>query len=183
MKIMEIEKEEVVIGLSKVKVTLLTLGAVGFVALGLWLWSIADVQSRYNPTLVKATSLASIAFFGMCGAYGFFKIFDNKPGLILNDEGLYDNSSAVSGHFIKWSEIIRLDVEQVQSTKFVLIYVSKPNDYFAQANKFKRFWLRANDKMYGTPLSISATSLQCDFDELLELIEMKVENHAAQQGS
>lgn len=177
------ENEEVVIGLSKVKITLLTLGAIGFVVLGVWLWSNADAQNRYNPNLFKAISLASIAFFGMCSAYGFFKIFDSKPGLILNHEGLYDNSSTVSGHFIKWSDITRLDVEQVQKTKFILIYVSKPNDYLAQANRFKRFWLRANDKMYGTPVSISATSLQCDFDELLELIERRMENHAAQHSS
>jgi hypothetical protein len=39
---------EVVVPLSKGKMALLLLGAVAFVVGSVWIWSIADAQTRYN---------------------------------------------------------------------------------------------------------------------------------------
>jgi hypothetical protein len=167
----KISMDEIVIKLSKTKIVALTLGSIAFIAGGLWLWIIADTQTRFNPFLVKGFSIAAVLFFGMCGLYGLTKLFDNKPGLIINNIGLLDNSSGVSGHLIKWTDITGLDVEQVQQTRFLLIFVNNPNDFLNKANRFKRFWMKMNHKMYGTPLSISSTSLQCNFDELVSLIK------------
>jgi len=173
---MTTDKDEIVIKLSKTKIILLTLGALGFVVTGLWLLTIADIQTRFNPIVVKGASITSIAFFGLCGVYGLIKLFDNKPGLTINQDGLLDNSSAVSGHLIKWTDITSFEIGQVKSTRFLLIFVNNPQDFLDKANSFKRFWMRMNDKMYGTPLSISSNSLQCDFDELVETINEKIKN-------
>lgn len=175
------QTDQIIIKLSRSKIILITLGAVGFVALGFWMLTIADTQSRYGPIYMKILAVASISFFGLCGLYGLLKLFDNKPGLILNQEGLLDNSSAVGGHLIKWDDITGLEVEQVKSTKFLLIYVKNPKDYYTGASRFKKFWMIMNERIYGTPLSLSSASLQCDFDELITAIENNINKRITQQ--
>jgi len=164
--------QETTIKLSKGKIILLTLGSMAFVVTGIWMWSFTDMDM--DALLYKVVALAAILFFGMTGIYGLTKIFDNKPGLIINEHGLLDNSSAVSGNLIKWSDIEGFDLLQVSTTKFLLIFVKNPQDYLDKANWVSRFWMKMNNKYYGTPLSISSSSLQCNFEELLAEVNAKV---------
>ncbi|GJM29664.1 MAG: hypothetical protein DHS20C17_22990 [Cyclobacteriaceae bacterium] len=46
----ESPNNEIIIELSKTKTIYITIGAIGFVLAGLWLWSVADVQARYEQT-------------------------------------------------------------------------------------------------------------------------------------
>jgi hypothetical protein len=72
---------QLTVPLSKTKLIFLIAGAVGFIALGIWLWSIAEYQTRYSPLYVKAGAVTSAGFFGFCGIYGVAKLFDRRPGL------------------------------------------------------------------------------------------------------
>lgn len=170
---------EISIKLSKTKIAILTLGAFAFIAACFWLWTISESQQKEEPTFVKVISVVGLVFFGTCGIYGLTKIFDRKPGLIINQFGLNDNSSAISGHLIKWADIKEFSTIQVKSTRFLLIFVHYPQDYIENANSFKRFWMRLNYKFYGTPLCISSNMLKCDFDELVETIESEMKNYSA----
>lgn len=136
----------------------------------------AETLNRLEALIVMIVSFASIGFFGLCGIYGLIKLFDNKPGLIINEQGILDNSSAVSGNLIKWEDITGFEIEQVKSTKFLLIFVKNPEFYLERVNMFKRFWMSSNEKFYGTPLSISSNSLKCNFDELITIIGQKLDH-------
>jgi len=61
--------DRIVISSSKVKSILLTIGALLFVAGGIWLFDVADTQSRYSPAYVKGVSVLATGFFGLCGLY------------------------------------------------------------------------------------------------------------------
>ena len=91
------------------------LGAVAFVLASIWLINFADNQERYDPTLVTAIGYAGLTFFGLAGLYIFYKLFDSKPGLVIDKDGIYDNSSAAAGHLIEWEIITGLRVEKVMS--------------------------------------------------------------------
>lgn len=167
--------DERVIELSKVKVVLLILGAVVFVLLGAWLLSLnagtIEGQRRFNnPILIYGVGVASIVFFGLCGLIGIKKLFDKSPGLILSAEGILDNSSGVSAGMIPWSEVVSIGEYQVQKQKFISIQVVDPNKYANNGNALKRMANRANIKMCGTPVNISANSLKISYSELLETI-------------
>jgi len=163
--------QESIIPLSKTKIVLLTLGSLTFVLASVWMWTLGGTEITMDTLFYKIVSLSGILFFGMTGIYGLTKLFDNKPGLIINQQGLIDNSSAVSGKLIKWSDIEGFEISQIQSTKFILIFVRNPQHYMDQASYLGRFWMKMNYKTYGTPLSISSNSLKCNFDELVVLIE------------
>jgi len=117
---------EVVIPLSKGKVVLLILGALTFVAGSIWIWSIADGQTRYNPLYVKAVAIAGVSFFGLCAIYGCLKVFDTQSGLIIDDQGIVDNSSAVAAGRILWNEVVALNVSEIAGQRFITVVVTDP---------------------------------------------------------
>ncbi len=168
--------EEKIIYLSKVKIIALILGSIIVVVLGAWFLSL-DAQSiessrRFNsPTLVYGIGIVSIVLFGLSGLFGIKKLFDKSPGLILNSEGILDNSSGLSAGLIPWSEVMDIGEYQVQKQKFISIHVQDPEKYANNGNALKRMANRANIKMCGTPINISANSLKIGYKELLDVIQ------------
>ncbi|HEV8484775.1 MAG TPA: STM3941 family protein, partial [Blastocatellia bacterium] len=107
------------IPLSKKKVSLLILGSALFLGVSIWLWSIAETQDRYNPLFVKGVALASGLFFALCGVSGLTTVFDTRPGLIIDAQGIMDNSSAGSVGRILWCEITALRVAEISGQRFL----------------------------------------------------------------
>jgi hypothetical protein len=164
-------KDETIIELSKGKIILLTLGSIGFVALGCWLLTVDRIPARYNEYKVIGFAIGGIVFFGMCGVYGLIKIFDRKPGLVISSEGIQDNSSAISGQFISWQNVVGLKEVAVQGTRILLIQVDNCEEMLATAGAWRRFWMKLSVKQYGTPVSLTASSLKCSFEELKAIME------------
>src|SRR5262245_52976861 len=94
---------EVVIRLNRSKIALLIAGAVALVGTSFWIWSIAETTT--DPFEVKCIAVAGILFFGICAVYGCIKLFDDKPGLVIDAEGIVDNSSAAAAGRVPWSDV------------------------------------------------------------------------------
>ncbi len=171
---MTIKGQRIEIPISKTKLLLLLLGSLTFVALGLW-FVIAPptISSHYwgNSTKMIIVGYASIIFFGFC-AFAFILKFPTKgSGLIIDDTGLDDNSSGVSGGQILWSDISNISIIEIHRQKIILLQVNNPQDYInRQTSKFKRKMMEMNYNMYGSPLSITSNGLKISFDELHKLL-------------
>jgi hypothetical protein len=164
------------IPLSKTKLLLGIGGSILFVALGLYLiTTIAEQQTGLNPTLVKGVGIACILFFGATGIYGIKKLFDKKIGLTIDENGIFDNTNASSVGLIKWTDITAIKREQVASTKFLLIYTTNPDFYLDKAKGFTRKLMAGNNRMYGTPLSITSNTLKYNFNDLEKLINDRLD--------
>lgn len=168
-------RAETIILLSKRKIALLIFGSIAFVGASIGLWYIADSQPRSELLYVKGVALAGISFFGLCGIYGCIKLFDGRPGLLIDKEGIVDNSSAVSAGRIPWSEITDLKISQIAGQRILTIEVSDAEKYIAGCNLLKRMLNSANTKLLGSPVNISANSLQMSFDELVLVMSKAIE--------
>jgi len=171
-------KENIEIPLSKNKLFLGIAGSFIFVIIGVWLFTHSyefqdySIKLLRNPIIIKGIGVLAILFFGATGIYGFKKIFDKKVGLIIDSKGITDNSNGSSIGLIQWKDISNIRVKQVMSTKFLLIDVLNPEKYIKQAKGgIKSRLLRANMKMYGTPLSITSNTLKFNFEELEKLLQ------------
>lgn len=169
-------RNEVVIPLSKIKLVLLVFGTALFVLVGIWLLSLEPEQIQSwrkmpSPQIVYVVSYICIAMFGLCGLFGIVKMFDSKPGLIINSEGITDNSSGVAAGLIRWSEITGFSEYQVQNSKMLIIHVKDPEKYVNRGSLMKRALNKFNMKMAGSPISISSTTLKVEYKELLQLCE------------
>ncbi len=170
-------EQRIEIPLSKSKIILMLIGALAFVATGLW-FVIAPpkIENVYwgNPTKIAIAGYGSIIFFGLCAFVFIRKLPDNKPGLIIDSTGLIDNSSGLSAGHILWTDIENISVLEIHKQKLLMLKVKNPQDYInRQNNLFRRKGMELNYKMYGTPLSITANGLKIPFQELLALITQK----------
>ena len=159
---------------SKTKLLLVFLGSLAFVAIGLW-FVIEPPTNHYNrhysPTILLIVGYASIIFFGLCALIAMRKLFDNRPGLVIDDLGLSDNSSGVSSGQILWTDILNISVIEIQRQKIIMLQVNNPQDYInRQTNIFKRKLMKINLNKFGSPLSISSTALKISFVELHKLL-------------
>jgi hypothetical protein len=71
-----------------------------------------------NPFVKYGAAIAAILFFGFGIFYFLRKLIDKKPGLIIDDNGIIDNSSAVSVGLIPWSDIEHISTTNVMKQKF-----------------------------------------------------------------
>jgi hypothetical protein len=175
---------QIEIPLSKLKMILLFIGAFLLVALGLYLIIFVEPESinyssRHSwimrPVPRFIAGLVCIIFFGFIGVTIFIKLFDRKPGIVINEKGIYDNSSGLSAGMISWSDIITINTVTVNKQKFLLIVVKNPKAYLKKTDNFLKYRAKKmNYKYYGTPICISANSLQIKFDELYKLLVEKM---------
>ena len=171
---MALKGQQIEIQLSKIKLLLFLLGSLTFVGLGLWLVinpSTIQHSHRYSPTTILIAGYASIIFFGLCALFFIRKLPENRPGLIIDDLGLSDNSSGVSGGQILWSDISNISVLEIHRQKIIMLKVKNPEDYInRQTSAFKRKIMKMNFSMYGTPLSITSNGLKISFNDLYKLL-------------
>ncbi len=166
-------EDSVMIPSSKRKLALLFLGALVFVAMGFWFVAAPPTLDNHfifkYPVVIIAVGLVSIVFFGLCACYIFFRLFDTSPGLVINKSGIIDNSSGVAAKDVSWSDVERIDVMEIFGQKFVLLFVQNPELYITrQKSRIKRFMMRRNFNMCGTPITIAPNGLKISFDELLK---------------
>jgi glucan phosphoethanolaminetransferase (alkaline phosphatase superfamily) len=165
------QTDKICIGLSKIKLVLVTLGAALLVAVGFLLLWISETQSYYPPAFIKIVSIVSIAFFGICLIFLVFKLFDNKPGLVIDSSGITDNSSITAIGFIPWDTITSIKTIEVYQQKIIAIEVKNPNHLIEKQSDLKKFWLKQNCNSFATPICINTNSLKIKFDELEKLIK------------
>ncbi|UKB85377.1 hypothetical protein LF887_07055 [Chryseobacterium sp. MEBOG06] len=166
--------ETKVIKPSNKKFLSLTIGSLIFTILGVLFIILPDVfitRLINNVILIQFIGILAMLFFG----FALFtmikkKIFDKNIGIIVNEEGIIDNSSFVGVGLIKWEDVISIEKSNVASTNFLLIKVKNPEYYINISTGIKSKLLAGNYKSYGTPISISSNFISCSFTQLEDII-------------
>ncbi len=175
--------EQIEIPLSKNKLTLMLIGSFVFIAAGIWFVIKPPTINNPiigNPKLILSVGISSILFFGLCAFYLGKKLTDKTPGLIINKIGLTDNSGGLSVGMIPWNDIKAITIETAANQRFLMIKVKNPDEYIEkQKGLVKKKAMQMNNNYYGSPISISANGLKCNFDELYKTIKDKFDNHKA----
>ncbi|WP_299122209.1 STM3941 family protein [uncultured Tenacibaculum sp.] len=164
---------EIKIPLSKTKIILFMLGALAFVIGGAWgvLEPERFASIGYPKNIVFISGLAGVLFFGLCFVFIARKVFSGKAGLTINDDGIIDNSNATSVGLIEWKDITGVKSWGTGSAKVIVILTSEPEKYIERSkNIISKKAMKANNRIYGSPLSIISNSLKINFSELEKLI-------------
>ncbi|MDO5615679.1 MAG: STM3941 family protein, partial [Cruoricaptor ignavus] len=160
--------KQIEIPLSKKKLILTLMGSIVFVILGFWFLL---NPPKGNTTFAFIMGIFAVLFFGSTAIISLRKIFDRKVGLIINEKGIIDNSSGVSAGLIRWDEIQNIKTVQVTGQKFLILMINNPEKYLNKVtNPLKRNLMNLNHKTYGSPIGISANSLQISFNKLHQLL-------------
>jgi hypothetical protein len=162
------------IPLSKTKMLLMAAGSLAFVAAGFWFVTHPDLRLFGNkpyPLFTYLIGFAAIAFFGFCAFCLAKKLFDSKPGLVINEEGITDNASGFTFGSIPWTDIENIEMIQIGRQKLIMVLVHNPEEYISrQTNPIMKKMAAMNYSSYKTPISITANTLKYDLDGLYSLL-------------
>ena len=167
--------QRIEIPLSKRKIILFLIGSIMFVVAGI-LGII--MPERFNsiyksPEFIRITSILGVIFFGLSMVFTFKKLIgNNKFGLVIDEYGITDYSTATSIGLIEWSDIKAIEKINFASKNILVIYVNNPEMYINKAsNAIAKHALRMNFKMTGSPITIIPYSLQnVKIDELEKMV-------------
>ena len=169
---------EIKIPLSKTKIILLLIGALAFVIGGAW--GIIEPERFasicYPKNIVFISGLAGVLFFGLCFTFIAKKVFSGKPGLTINNDGINDNSNATSVGLIEWKDITGIKSWGTGSAKVIVVLTSKSKKYIERSkNIISKKATKANNRIYGSHLSIIYNLLKIKFSEFENLIAEQIE--------
>lgn len=158
------------IALSKTKSLLAFLGVIAFVGIGVWMWGHADSQTFPSSIILKCVALLCGFFFAACGIVIAVKLFDFRPGLRIDREGIVDNSSGFPAGRIPWSEIAGFAEAEVSGQRMVAILLVDPQAFIERFHPARRWLLAANLSLCGSPICIASVGLKIDHAELVRAL-------------
>jgi hypothetical protein len=164
--------DAVVIFPSRSRLVLLALGCLGGVILGYYLPTMRPRDGEFLPReLVVILSWATLAFSGLGLFYFGHRLIRRAPVLVLDCNGLLDNASALGAGFIRWDEIRAIDVGAFKGQRMLLIIPHRAEAILARQSPIKRWVMRVNAGMVGTPVTIPLGIVPVPVDELLATVE------------
>jgi hypothetical protein len=166
--------DEKIIRLSKTKIVLAIVGCCLFIVTGIWLLTIDPLTIKssslfVNPIVFRGAGLMSIVVFGYFLILGATRLLDKKPGLILNNLGIINNSSGIN-RFIPWSDIVGFYTLEIFGQQILFVRLVEPQKYIQIDGATQRSIAEMNYKLYGSPVAISSNALQINFTDLLKVV-------------
>lgn len=166
---------------SKKKIYLIILGIVIFTISFLILFFYPSYFVSHifrNILFIKLTGLIGFVLFGWVTLVLVRKQYKNEIGLTIDDFGILDNSNLVKTGLIEWEDIVEIKRHDLMSSQLIVVNVKNPEKYIEKAeSKFQAFLIKSNFKMYGTPITISSSLLNCSFDKLEKTLREEFEKH------
>ncbi len=139
-----------------------------------------------SPQFIYAVGIITIVFSGLCVFVFVKRLFETRPRLVIDEDGIvYDPRHPIEGK-VTWSEVEKISLADIgiglNTNKFLMISL-KDNDRFIANEKsdIKRKMMEYNMR-YGGPIGLATDSLQIPPEELLS-IAMKAKRDSDQQAS
>src|SRR5882762_9854345 len=142
-------------------------GSVACAAFGVKWWMVADAA-----LVGTGVAVVCVGFFALCGLYCFVKMCDRTPALVLDRDGIIDNSTGVAAGRVRWEEITDIRFRMMGTQRFVTIDVVDPRRFVERGGAVKRLMKRVNNATLGSPINISIVGLAISPDELFRQIEI-----------
>jgi hypothetical protein len=176
--------EPIIIPFNKTKLIKLLIASVVFIVAGFWLLVCKpDLSGTMfgDPTMVRTISIFCILFFSFAGVFFIKRLRAKKPALIIDETGITNYVSNISGIHIPWGDIRYIVTNKVFNQLFLMILLYNPEAYInKETNRIKRKLLNMNYKQYGSPVSIAVNTVQADINELRRLLQDQLSQYTIQ---
>ncbi|GAF11618.1 hypothetical protein JCM19046_1853 [Bacillus sp. JCM 19046] len=159
--------EPLIVHPSKKTFGLLALGASIFVVIGIWF--VTTGPTMYG-TAMNVIGYACLIFFGFCLLYALTRLIFRSPSLRIDEEGIYDNASAVGAGLVRWEEIKDLPIYTYGGQSYLGIVLYDVDEFIRKQPFLKSRIFKLNKWMPGlpTPFNIPAGLVQVSLEEVQE---------------
>jgi len=117
----------------------------------------------------------NIIFFGAGSLVFLWQIFDSRPRLIIDEQGILDRTLGVG--VIHWADIEGAYTRSIQGNDFICLQLRNTDQYVRRLSKVKRAMIPANEALGFAPLNINLSGIRGMTDRVLELILKKSEQY------
>jgi len=161
---------EVAIYPKKAKLLAIAMGALLFVILGFYF---AQNRVALGLSLWKfiIISYVGIPFFGLCLVYAIYRLLIPKPAVVISDEGIFDNASALGAGMLKWEEIADVFAYDFRGQRILGIIPVNEEVVLGRQSRLKRVMAKMNKGIAPAPFNIPQSILPISVDELLSRVE------------
>lgn len=152
--------------------TLYIVGALIFVLIGLWILLMEDeifISSILN-FIIRLAALVGVIFFGYCMLFYIKRNQENKDLIIVDKNGITDNSTAISVGFIPWEDIDNIYINSMLNNKFILVKLKNEEKYLNKVSFAKQKLMLVNKKMGYEIISITLNSTGIQPEKFLQEI-------------
>lgn len=161
--------QEFVASYSRIRLALLLLGALVFIALGLWLagaFGPPPTSRRYSPAVTITIGYVAIAFFGLIAIVLAKRLINGGEALRIDRIGI--SVAAWSDQTIPWSEITDITEWTMNRQRSIILHLRDP-DRFPPSGAL-RFTAGANRAMTGGDVPISLNGTDRSYDDAVAAI-------------
>jgi hypothetical protein len=153
--------DSIVIGNSRLKYIVLSIGSLGFVAGGIFL--------ALRPTLYEQLAgWPAILFFGACAIVGIRQVADTTPRLVINESGVFDRTLGIG--VIKWSDIEGAVVQSIHQNPFICLKLRNEDSYLTKLTSTGRALVAANIQLGFSAINLNLSGVDADADAICALI-------------
>lgn len=144
-----------------------------FVAIGIWMVSSSD------ETFEFVIGIVGILFFGIGFVVIPFRLFDRRPRIIINDEGIFDRTLDVGT--IEWRDIKDAYLQSVHGTEFISLDLRAENKYLQRISKTKAK-IASYNKFFGFEnINLNLGGVNRPGKEVLEIIKREISKQSKLQ--
>jgi hypothetical protein len=159
--------DQVVVKNSRLRYVFLLLIAIGFVVAGIFI--VLGANGAGDALLGWVT----IIFFGAGIPLFAWQLYDSRPRLIIDEQGILDRTLGVGR--IPWSEITSAHVQSISGDDFICLELEHPEQYAAKLSPVRRAALSANRALGCTDFIINLSGVNASTDEIFDLIMKRCE--------
>lgn len=167
---------ELVIYPSKFKTVLIAVGALMFVCLGLGFAVWQDIAGIPFWKII-IVSWVGIPLFGFSFLYACYRLIVPKPAVIISQQGIFDNASALSAGLVRWEEIAEISIYKFNMQRYLGIVPLDIEAFLQRQPVFKRWLMKINMHTGLAPINIPQITLRMKVDELMLRIQEYRQNH------
>lgn len=161
--------EKIVIRNARLKAVLLTLVSLAFVAGGIFILSSdRDESHTRRGVSPKVAGWGAIVFFGGCSIVGIMQLFDSRPRLIIDNEGVFDRTLRCGK--IPWTDILDARLQTISSQPFICLDLRDEERYLTLISPTRRALVAANRALGFSAFSLNLSHVDADPLEVFELV-------------
>ncbi len=128
-----------------------------------------------DPVVLKVIGYILVIFFGACMLLYSQRVFDKKPAMVLDEEGFTDYTSGVNTGKVLWQDVTGIFIKEGMGQQFIMLKVKDPEKYIErEKNPLKLRILQMNNRLYETPINISAKGMKISFEDLHQLLKERI---------
>jgi hypothetical protein len=157
---------ELVIYAKRGKLVLYGILSLIFVVVSGFLLFIGFTESGRDSMKFIIIGALGLIFFGLCMVYWVISMVKRKPAIIINHEGIIDQSTYIKAGLVKWDEIADIDFVSFSGQTYLGIYTLDPELIIDRSSSFKKMLNQMNKGLLDTQVNIPVKILDCSMDDL-----------------